>query len=172
MNVLFALLAISGLGATVPAGPEWLREYIGAREQGRTEEKPIAVFIGSGNKGWNLVSREGQLGREVMEILAREYVCLYVDTKHDEGRQLASAFDMGSGLGLVISSHTGQTQAFRHQGDLENDDLAHYLRRYADPERTVSYTESTESIRTSMSPAPQAPGSAGYIPLGGPARTC
>jgi len=34
----------------------------------------------------------------------------------DDGRQLAQAFDVPNGVGLVISDRSGQVQAFSHQG--------------------------------------------------------
>ena len=71
--------------------PLWLEHYGEAREHGRTQSKPVAVFIGSGSSGWHQVSRDGQFDREVNQILADAYVCLYVNTESDYGQELASA---------------------------------------------------------------------------------
>ena len=73
-------------------------------------------------------------------LLADNYVCLYVDTEHIAGRELAASFEMG-GPGLVISDGTGEVQAFRHEGDLSNNRLLKYLQRFSDPDRVVMVTE-------------------------------
>jgi hypothetical protein len=140
--ILFALSLIAG--PIDVATPEWLHKYGEAKEHGQTQKKPVAVFFGSGNEGWHQVSRAGELSAEVNKILGADYVCLYVNTDDLEGRELATAFDIGDGPGIVISSGSGQLQAFRHEGNLDNEDLASYLLRYADPRHAVLFTESTE----------------------------
>src|SRR4051812_20338495 len=115
--VLIALTGFWTASATKPE-PNWLSEYGTARQQGREEDKPIAVFIGAGEAGWNQVCRDGRLGADVNRLLAQNYVCLYVDTDTAGGRGFASELDIPEGPGLVISSPTGRLQAFRHEGDL------------------------------------------------------
>jgi hypothetical protein len=151
--VFLTLIWFRAPSATVPE-PSWHTQYSVARQQGREEEKPIAVFVGSGKAGWNQVSREGDLGSEAKRLLADNYVCLYVDTDREEGRQLAGDLDLGDGPGLVISSATGRLQAFRHEGDLEEEDLVYYLRRYADPDLIVRTTETTRRPRLSYYSTP------------------
>jgi hypothetical protein len=168
-TALLLALSVLGVPSAATAEPDWLRHYASAREQGGAEEKPIAVFIGSGQRGWNQVSREGQLSAEINHILAESYVCLYVDADDDDGKELASAFGMTDGLGLVISNASGRLQAFRHQGDLESVDLAHYLRKYADPEQSVQFTETNEQQRVSRYQTASPP--MGYLPFGG-SRSC
>lgn len=139
--LLFALSGVFGPGMS-SGEPFWLGDYGSAQQLGRTEQKPLAVFLGSGSDGWRQLSREGRLGEEAKRILAAEYVCVYIDTAHGPGKQLATAFEIPPGPGIVISDRTGDLQAFRHAGNLGNEDLVRYLRRYAEPDRVVRRTES------------------------------
>jgi hypothetical protein len=84
--------------------------------------------------------------------LAEHYVCVYVDTEQSSGENLASAFDISEGPAVVISDPTGSVQAFRHEGELTNQKLGQYLRRYADPERKVDSTETVATQRVSYYP--------------------
>lgn len=149
-----ALLALSGALSSNPGAdsPLWLTDYAQARQQSKAAQKPIAVFIGSGAQGYDKLSRDGQLGKDIEQVLTANYVCLYLDMRAAASRQLAVAFEMPNGLGVVISDATGGLQAFRHEGDLEPSTLLAYLNRYADPNRTVRTTESNPP-RTSFYPA-------------------
>src|SRR5438309_2297874 len=115
--------------------PAWLKDYSVAFERGTAMQKPLAVFIGSGEAGWNEVSKDGSLGAEANDVLASHYVCVYLDTNKKEARQLAKQFDVTEGVGLVLSDRSGKLQAFRHEGELDSTELQNYLRRYAHPER-------------------------------------
>lgn len=140
------LVALLGLfPSSIRQEPSWLEDYSQACRQCQKAEKPLIVFIGSGTKGWNRLSRDGQLSVETKEFLSKSYVCLYVDATREAGQELATAFEMPNRLGVVISDSKGQVQAFRHEGDLRAPDLMHYLRRYADPQRIVASTESNPS---------------------------
>jgi hypothetical protein len=159
------LLALSGYAAPMGAAPEspsWLDDYAQAREEGERHKKPLAVFFGSGQAGWDQVSKDGKLGREVRDVLGSDYVCVYVDTSKESGKELASTFEIQDSKGLVISDRGGKLQAFRHQGKLAGEDLQRYLTKYADPEHVARTTESTvrEDIRyypPASSPAPAQP---------------
>jgi hypothetical protein len=137
------VIALAGffVSATLES-PTWHADYGSAQQVGREGHKPLAVFIASGKTGWNRVSQNKQLGKEVQQLLARNYVCIYVNTSGNGGKQLAAEFDIRQGLGLILSDSTGNLQAFRHEGDLPNEKLLHYLKRFADPERVVRTTES------------------------------
>ena len=132
--------------------PLWHADYGIAQFLGREESKPLAVFIGSGKAGWSQVSREGILGKEVKQLLATNYICLYIDTDLEAGKQLAFEFELPEGPGLVISDYAGSYQAFRHPGDLPGEQLARYLNRYADPGRILRTTETNSSGSASYSP--------------------
>src|SRR5438874_4007896 len=136
-SVVFVALASFVTHEELAMRPAWLKDYSLASERGTALQKPLAVFIGSGEAGWNEVSREGSLGREVNEVLASDYVCVYLDTDKREARQLAKQFQIMDGLGLVLSDRSGRLQAFRHEGGLGSTELQTYLRRYADPDRAA-----------------------------------
>jgi len=154
MYITVVLTALSGLVApsALSTEPAWVTEYGNARQRGQKEGKPLAVFIGSGKTGWEKVSRDGKFAVEVKQLLAQKYVCLYVNREEKAGQQLASAFEVADGPGLIISSRSGGVQAFRHEGDLDNSSLEHYLRRYADPQRVTTHTETNPSSRVSYYP--------------------
>src|SRR5262245_38819627 len=144
------LLALSGLaGVADDAAPAWQNDYFAAQKQGETQNKPLAVFLAPGENGWDRVSREGGLEKEVKQLLADKYIPVFVNTDTDAGKRLARAFEMSSGKGIVISDRTGAVQAFWHEGALSNQNLARYLQRYSDPNLAVRTTEMNPSQRVS-----------------------
>lgn len=144
MYTSLLLVALSGpvTPAATPEKPAWLQDYGLARTEGRKEGKPLAVFIGSGESGWEQLSREGAFGNEIAGLLADNYVCVYVDANSKAGRKLASAFEITEDTGIVLSDRGGDLQAFRHEGTLANQDLKRYLRKYAEPDRVTVVTDS------------------------------
>jgi len=161
--VLFALSGCFTHAALIPEQPKWQTDYTLAWKQGQKESKPLAVFIGSGPGGWQLLAKERKIAKEVQDILKANYVCLYVDTSDADGKRLATAFKVSDGPGLVISDRTGELQAFRHAGELSGAELQRYLSRYADPNRVARTTETREETR-SYAPTYQQPS---YVPSGG-----
>ena len=135
--------------------PSWLKDYGIAAEQGTAQQKPLAVFIGTGETGWDEVSKDGSLGREANDLLAAHYVCVYLDASKEEGRRLAKAFAVNEGMGLVLSDRTGKLQAFHHDGELNATDLEKVLRRYSDPERVATTTETREDLQPRPARPPQ-----------------
>src|SRR5260370_19537865 len=122
--LLFALTGLLPLNSNQE--PVWLDDYALGCKQCEKAGKPLALFVGSGSAGWQHLSRDGQLSQETAEILANKYVCVYVDANRSEGREMATALEMPNHLGMVISDATGHYQAFRHEGDLRNQDLNRY----------------------------------------------
>src|SRR5262245_11808191 len=151
--VLFALSGSVAQAAAEVESPPWQTDYVAASRQGAQEKKPLAVFVGSGPLGWDKLSREGRLRKELKEVLSGQYVCLYIDTSKEEGKRLAEAFEVPQGLGIVISDRTGEKQAFHHQGDLKPEDLEYYLRKYADSNHVVRTTETNPPERGGLVPA-------------------
>lgn len=149
--VLVALSSFSVSAAEI-GEPTW-KEYVAARKLGQTEKKPLAVFVGSGKAGWNKLSQDGKLGKETKRLLANHYICAYVNTDEETGKRLAADLEFKDSPGIVISDHEAKVQAFRHDGELADDDLNRFLRRYADPERAVRTTETKGSERVSYYPA-------------------
>jgi hypothetical protein len=109
--------------------PEWNRSYSDALAAAKKSRKPLAVFLASGEAGWNKVAREGELSGKVEDLLKEQYVCLYLDSESAHGKAMASAFEVSGGVGLVISDAAGATQAFHHRGTLPATDLASCLSR-------------------------------------------
>ncbi len=149
-TLLFALLSVPGAADT----PTWSTDYQAARKESATTGKPLAVFLGTGKAGYEKLARDGgELSAECRRHLASHYVCVYVDTSTESGKRLAEEFEMPGGQGIIVSDRTGAVQAFRHEGRLSNADLGAYLERYAG-ERTVTTTETVDSIRGSSYEAP------------------
>jgi hypothetical protein len=144
MYASVTLLALSTVVISSNAAemPSWQSDYTTARKLGEGERKPVVVVFGSGKAGWNKLSKEGDLGKEVNLYLATHYVCLYLDLRNEAAQELASALEVTLATGIVITDGTGQVQAFRHQGDLDNVTLFRHLQRYSDSERLVRTTES------------------------------
>jgi hypothetical protein len=148
MHATVVVFALSGflVPAAVNKEPGWIREYSKAWQLGQNDSKPLAVFIGSGENGWNQVATDGRLAEEVQKLLVDNYVCVYVDTRDAAGMELASALEMTEKPGIVISSVSGREQAFRHAGNLDNRSLARYLRKFSDRELVVRFTEGESSM--------------------------
>jgi hypothetical protein len=157
--VLVALTGSVTPSALSAGAVPWQSDYEAAYRQGGRDRKPLAVVFGNGTNGWESVSKEGRYSQEIHDLLEAHYVCVYIDTDKSAGRRLAGVFEMEEATGLVISDHTGEYQAFRHEGELTNDDLERQLRKYANPDRVVRRTETTVRIETRFYPPPQT-----YIP--------
>jgi hypothetical protein len=149
MYTSFSLAALTGF-LLIPSGPTWQSDYHFARKLGEREGKPLAVFIGSGQRGFENISRSGKLSDDVLQLLASKYVCVYVNTNNSSGKQLAANFDLSSGL--VISDRTGQLQAFSYGGTLSDADLQRYLTRFSDPDFRVRSTATHTVERISYYP--------------------
>jgi hypothetical protein len=108
---------------------EWNRNYSEARASAKNAGRPLAVFLASGETGWNKVAREGELSDSVQSLLSERYVCLYLDADSSHGKAMATAFDVKGGVGVVISDKAGTTQAFHHCGTLPASDLTACLIR-------------------------------------------
>ena len=163
----FMIALASFMLSTASESPSWETDYTSARELGSKGHKPLAVFVGSGKEGWNRISQEGKLGLEVKRLLAKDYICVYVDTNLQAGKQLAAVFEIPKGTGLVVSDHTGTYQAFHHQGDLPTEQLLQYLRRYADSKRIVRATESNYPQAANYDPPENNPPAVYYQPFYG-----
>src|SRR6266581_3206101 len=146
------LSAFWGIAPSLGQEPGWIMNYGEAKKLSQLERKPIAVFVGSGVKGWNDLSREGRLEPDTGRLLAKFYVCLYVDTASEEGRRLARAFEISESRGIVISDSNGKLQAFRHEGNLRNQDLTYYLERFSNPALVVIHTKTNPPERRSSAP--------------------
>src|SRR5262245_2318543 len=164
--VWLTLLGADSTVAYYEPSPAWITDYAQARRQGETLRKPLAVFLAPGKDGWQKLSREGKIDFPSLKMLAAGYICVHIDTTTDRGKQLAGAFNMSGGLGLVISDRSGELQAFRHEGSLPAGELSRHLERFAGltsrPSRTetasvtvdANTSTSTVGAPTSTAPSP------------------
>jgi hypothetical protein len=137
VSTSFAAVALAGLVASSPLVPTWQSDYASALGAAAREQKPLAVFIGSGVGGVEKVVADGKLTDDESAKLASQFVCVYIDTATDAGRQQAAAFRVTDGL--VISDKAGALQAVRHEGPVDHANLSRYLTTYANA--TVTTTE-------------------------------
>jgi hypothetical protein len=161
--VLVALTGSVAPSAVSAKVATWQSDYEAAYRQSSRDRKPLAVVFGRGSSGWEQLSKDGRFTKEIHDLLEANYVCVYVDTDQSAGRRLASAFELPAGAGMVISDHTGQYQAFRHEGELPNNDLERQLRKYADPERVMRRTETAVNVETRYYPPSQTYAPAAYF---------
>src|SRR5580700_6559553 len=122
------ILGAALVAATAPAhhaslAPAWQNDYRIARELGSREKKPLVVVIGSGKTDWANLAKPAEQDDTINQTLRSSYVCLFVDTDTTEGQQLARSFEM-SGPGVVISTRSGETQAYRKAGEVPAGELA------------------------------------------------
>lgn len=140
-----------------PVGlPTWQPDYRTALAQSAEQHKPVAVFIAHGKDGHSKLVTSGGIGADAAKVLKQSYVCLYVDTDTNAGKELSRAFGMTEGL--VISDKSGGAQALRHDGNVTRSDLTGYLTRFADP-AAVSQTEyrvGSQPAAVAVQPAPLA----------------
>jgi hypothetical protein len=152
--MLLALMGSGAPGEAIPSAPAWMTDYRIACREVSKQKRPLAVVLAAGPEGWDKISKEGELGKEARSLLTKNYLCVYVDTTTERGRQLAEQFELPDGRGLVISDATGEKQAFWHAGSLNNRDLEHYLRKYSDTDRVVVATETTAAPAAAAPAAP------------------
>ncbi|HMF15781.1 MAG TPA: hypothetical protein VKE98_01180 [Gemmataceae bacterium] len=162
MNTIF-LTVVLAAPAGQDAAPTWHTSYDQAQQQGMTQKKPLAVFFGTGAKGW--VSTGSDDDSEVAQLLRANYICVYANLDTAAGKKLAQDFAITAKSGVVLSDRSGSTQAFWHSGNLPNDRLASYLQKYADPNVAVNGTETISRSRTSFYPSGgSAPSNPSYCP--------
>jgi hypothetical protein len=160
MYTSLVLALVMGPGAAPRASaleaPTWQKDYVTARKLGQQENKALAVFIGSGQRGWEKVCRENRLNPDARKLLADHYVCVYVDASEARGKRLADDFDITHGL--VVSTRNGESQAFHHQGRISATDLELTLRRFANGYRN-NRTETLQELQLVgySAPAPARP---------------
>jgi thioredoxin-related protein len=144
MYTSMMLLALAGSltpAAEMTPAPQWVNDYGIAFRRGQKEQKPLAIFFGRGEAGWEQLTTDGALGKEAVRLLQSNYIPVYLDLSKDHARDLASTFRVKDGPALVISDRSGENVALRYTGTLESADLHRCLARYADPDRVVRSTD-------------------------------
>jgi len=155
-----ALSAVLSTGAVVV--PNWQTDYAKALTAAAAEQKPVAVFIGKGEAGYTKLVG-GEIPTDAGQLLAKSYVCVYVDTETPAGQKLAQQFDMPQGL--VISAKGGNVQALRFRGRLTSNRLNGYLSKYSEV-KTVATTETAVEGAAATEVVPAAFTTGGGCPNG------
>jgi hypothetical protein len=125
---------------SLPA-PTWHTDYALARKEATRLEKPLAVIVAAGEKGWEQLTSDGRLTGAALVALRSQYVCVYVNTATKAGRKLADDFAFADGPALVLSDRGGDNQAYRRYGALADGELRRVLAKYAESERVAQATE-------------------------------
>ncbi len=112
--VLFALSAAVPAAEMIPVAPSWRSDYTLALKEGQSSKRPLAIVVGSGPEGWDKLSKDGELGKDVTDLLRNRYVCVYLDINNERHRHLAEQLELSKGPALVIGDAGGEYQAFRH----------------------------------------------------------
>jgi hypothetical protein len=142
ITTTFAAVALSAvLGTGAVAQPTWQTDYSKAIAAAAAEQKPVAVFIGHGTAGYKKLVG-GEISTEAGTLLAKSYVCMYVNTDTPAGKTLASRFDMNQGV--ILSCKGGSVQALRYGGTVSPTNLTTYLSKYSDA-KTIATTETAGS---------------------------
>ena len=116
------------------------------------ENKPLAVFLGTGEQGQVQLVREG-LSQEASDLLSTQFICVYIDTATPMGKRWASAFKMNSGKGIVLSSRDAVYQAYATETVLSNQDLIRQLQGVTSASRTSYYPATEQQPATGTAPA-------------------
>lgn len=141
-STTFAAVTLSAVLSTAAiATPTWQADYATAVSAATTQRKPVAVFIGRGDAGYAKVVG-GEFPADARQLLAKNFVCVYIDTDTTAGQSLAGQFHLSKGL--VISSAGGNVQALRHNGAVAPTELATYLTKYSDAGTVVTTEKAGE----------------------------
>ena len=108
---------------------DWNHDYAKALKNAAGAGKALAIFIGSGNDGWQAVG-SGSVSPEALKLLRERYVCLYVDAATADGKELAKDFEATQLPTLVISDKTATYQAVKQTGPLASGGLERMLEQY------------------------------------------
>lgn len=133
ISTSLALAVVAGYAAagSLAQQPAWQPDYAVAYKTAAQQQKPLAIFIGHGAKGYTQLVTDGGISAEAVKLLSQKFVCLYVDTNTATGEKLAQSFEMTAGV--VVSDRTGKVQAFRHAGAMTATELTGQLTRLAEP---------------------------------------
>ena len=136
MNTALISIALSVTLLSGPSNtPAWQNNYAQARESGSAQKKPLVIVFGSSN------FLATNANSDVAKLLSQQFVCVFVDTASPSGKQLAENFELDGGVGLVVTDRDCLSQAFWHQGVMENDLVLRTLRKYSERDVVVTTTE-------------------------------
>lgn len=121
-TTILAAFALTGVLTPVAApAPSVQTDYARALKLAATEQKPMAVLIGTGDSFAKLLS-DASLTAETKKAIGEKFVCVSVNIDTPAGKELAEQFQMNSGL--VISTTGGAYQSVRQAGTVSATDFA------------------------------------------------
>jgi thioredoxin 1 len=123
-----ALLLMGAAICGQATSPSWLDHYSTARARGVEAGRSLAVFVGKGKAGAAQCCRDGKLSDAAEKLLAKHYVCVYVDVEKPSNKWLADAFAFTKGNGVALSDRSGNIQTFYHDGEVSAAKLLDALR--------------------------------------------
>lgn len=144
VTTTFAAVVLGTVLSTGAATPTWQTDYDQAMTTAVAQQKPLAVFIGSGDTGYSRLVSGGEIPAEASQLLAKSYVSVYVNTETKPGKALAEKF--GVSKGLVISSKCCNFQALQCTGTVAPADLTGYLTRYSSATQVIATTEKVGAV--------------------------
>lgn len=147
-----SLVCVAMLGTASSNLPTWQPDYRQAMEISARDHKPVVVVLGSGPASWEKLV-VGEISPETASALRANFVCVYVDVKTAEGKKLAQDFEMTTNPGLVMSDRTGQVQAYRHGGTMDEAELHRTVAKLSDP-NFVPRTTEANAAAAFQTPAP------------------
>src|SRR5262249_60294915 len=99
--MLSSALVVALLGfvnADSAQGPTWMTDYQAAKEHAKERSKPLAVFVGKGERGWTTWGGPGRLRERCLRFVARDTpVCLWAPRRPVE-RELWGASNAKHGV--------------------------------------------------------------------------
>jgi hypothetical protein len=147
MLVSVLMIALSQVSGDI-SGIQWNSDYAQALKAATNAGKPLAVFIGTGQNGWQAMEGSRGLSAEATRMLKDKYVCLYVDSASADGKELADSFESRGQATLVLSDRSAKFQAFKQAGPLPAGRLEQVLGQY------VAYEVPQSVIRSSYYSGP------------------
>ncbi|QEL14930.1 thioredoxin domain-containing protein [Limnoglobus roseus] len=110
-----------------PEAVAWQPSYTQGSKRAAADNKPLIVFIGAGPTGYRRAVQEGRLSDELVKTLTDQCVCVYFDTKTEDGRKMAKLFEV-EGPGLVVSTRGGGQVHKTHSAPPTTDQLLEDLK--------------------------------------------
>jgi hypothetical protein len=160
--LLFAFSGYLTQAALVVPPSSWQSDYNTALSRAVNDKKPVAIIVGNGLKGWQEISKSGELGTDARELFESHFVCVYLDASTETGKKMAGALAVGSGPALVIGDRSGTNQAFRYKGSLTGEQLVSTLKRFSKVGDVATLTETSVQSPTPTSTNPRPPSYPNY----------
>ena len=153
MYISMMVMALA-LQVSSQAGEITWQDYTQGMKQCQAQSKPMAVVLGMGEQGYT----ELGLSKEALEHMAANYICVYVDTTNPKNKQMADAFNIAGGKGIILSDRTGAFERYRRAGSAMSDqNLTAQLKYYSTYSSVTPVSTSTSNYQTPGATPPANP---------------